>query len=51
MSEEEITARMAVQASDEDRRAVADVWIDNSGEREALEGAVETLWSEVLARS
>lgn len=51
MTDEEITLRMDAQATDEDRRAVADVWIDNSGEREALEGAVETLWSEVLARS
>lgn len=48
MSEEEITARMAVQASDEDRRAVADVWIDNSGDLAALGETVRTLWDEII---
>ena len=48
MSEEEITARMAVQASDEDRRAVADVWIDNSGDLAALGETVRTVWDEII---
>src|SRR5246500_2167519 len=32
MSEEDARARIAAQADDEQRRAVADVWLDNSGE-------------------
>src|ERR1700756_158056 len=31
MSEEDARARIAAQAGDEQRRAVADVWLDNSG--------------------
>ncbi len=43
-------ARMAVQASDEDRRAVADVLIDNTGDLEALERSVDAAWAEVRRR-
>ena len=36
MAEDDARARIAAQASDEQRRAVADVWLDNSGSPEAL---------------
>ena len=51
MTDDEITLRMDAQATDADRRAVADVWIDNSGSIQALEGAVARLWDEVLTRT
>lgn len=41
-------ARIANQATDEQRRAVADVWLDNSGAAEAVLAAVDVLWSERL---
>jgi len=41
-------ARLASQASDEQRRAVADVVLDNSGTREELRAAIERLWADVL---
>lgn len=44
-SEADARARMARQASREDRLAVADRVIDNSGEPEALEAQVDELWS------
>lgn len=47
MAAAEAQRRMESQASDEDRRAVADVVIDNSGSREALESAVDTLWQRI----
>lgn len=43
-------ARMAVQASDDDRRAIADVVIDNAGDLDALRGHVTEAWTEVLRR-
>jgi dephospho-CoA kinase len=45
MSEQDAEARMAAQASREDRRAVADVIVDNDGELGALEEQVERLWA------
>jgi dephospho-CoA kinase len=44
MPEADARARIAVQATDEQRRAVADVWLDNSGDRGALLAAVDELW-------
>jgi dephospho-CoA kinase len=44
MSEADAHARMAAQASREDRRAVADVVIDNDGDLGALEPTVDALW-------
>lgn len=49
MAAAEAQRRMESQASDEDRRAVADVVIDNSGSREALESAVDTLWQRITS--
>jgi dephospho-CoA kinase len=38
-------ARIAAQASDERRRAAADVLLDNSGSRDALRSQVDALWA------
>ncbi|HEY9437229.1 MAG TPA: dephospho-CoA kinase [Streptomyces sp.] len=51
MTEADARARMAAQASREERRAVADVIIDNDGPREALEPQVRALWSQLAARA
>ncbi|MDQ0382245.1 dephospho-CoA kinase [Amycolatopsis thermophila] len=48
MSEEDARARIKAQASDEQRRAVADVWLDNSGEPDAVLAEVDRLWAERL---
>lgn len=40
--------RIAAQASDEQRRAAADVLLDNNGSRETLEAAVDALWEQRL---
>ena len=42
--------RMSVQASDEERRKVADFVLDNSGSEADLEAQVEALWAEVQQR-
>ena len=44
----DIEARMSRQASDEERRAVADIVIDNSGDIDALETQVATAWSSLM---
>jgi dephospho-CoA kinase len=49
MSAEEARSRMAAQATDEQRRAVADVVLDNDGSLEDLRAAVDRLWHERLA--
>ena len=41
-------ARMAAQATDEERRAVATHVIDNSGDLAHLERQVETVWADLL---
>ncbi|MGY1824586.1 dephospho-CoA kinase [Geodermatophilus sp. SYSU D00079] len=46
LSAEDARARIAAQATDEQRRAVADVVLDNSGTREELEAQVERFWAE-----
>ena len=47
--EEDARARIAAQASDEQRRAVADVVLDNSGSVEDLEAQVERFWAARVA--
>jgi dephospho-CoA kinase len=47
MAEPDVRARIASQASREERRAVADVVIDNSGAIEELERRVDELWDEL----
>lgn len=50
MSAEEAQARIGAQASRDDRAAVADVVVDNSGSLEELTAAVRDLWQELSAR-
>ena len=45
-SEEDARARIAAQASEEQRRAVADIWLDNSGSAGALVEQARALWHE-----
>jgi len=48
MGEDDARARVQAQATDADRRAAADVWLDNTADPGALEGAVRRLWEERL---
>jgi dephospho-CoA kinase len=48
-TEEYARARIATQMSREERRAMADVVIDNSGPVEALTAQIEALWAWLLA--
>lgn len=43
-TEEDARARIAAQATEEQRRAVADIWLDNSGSAEDLVARARTLW-------
>ena len=45
MAEADVRARIANQASREDRRAVADRVIDNSGSRDDLQQQVDEVWA------
>jgi dephospho-CoA kinase len=47
MSEAEAHARLAAQASREERAAVADVVLDNTGTIEDLEARVDELWTRI----
>ncbi|MGY1747280.1 dephospho-CoA kinase [Blastococcus sp. SYSU D00695] len=49
MTEDDARARIAVQATDEQRRAVADVVLDNSGTPEQLAAQVDRFWVEHVA--
>jgi dephospho-CoA kinase len=49
MTEDDARARIAVQATDEERRAVADVVLDNSGTPEELAAQVDRFWAEQVA--
>ncbi|MFE9856079.1 dephospho-CoA kinase [Streptomyces sp. NPDC005780] len=51
MTEQEARARMAAQAGREQRRAVADLVIDNDGPIEALEPQVREVWAELERRA
>lgn len=48
VSEADARARIAAQATDEQRRAVADVLLDNNGPAGQVENAVHRLWDERL---
>jgi dephospho-CoA kinase len=48
MPEADARARMAVQATDEQRRAVAAAVIDNDGTREELAARVDAVWAEIV---
>lgn len=45
MTEADARARVAAQATDAERRAVADEWLDNSGSPAELLAAVDGLWA------
>ena len=49
MTEDDARARIGAQATDEQRRAVADVVIDNSGTLEQLAEQVDRFWAERVA--
>jgi len=51
MTGEQARARMAAQASREQRLAVADIVIDNSGTLEELDRRVAEVWTELRARA
>jgi dephospho-CoA kinase len=46
MTEDDARARIAAQADDEQRRAVADVWLDNSSTPEALAERAREVWND-----
>ncbi len=48
MTEADARSRIASQATDEQRRAAADVWLANDGHKDDLLAAVDTLWHERL---
>ncbi|AEN09334.1 MULTISPECIES: dephospho-CoA kinase [unclassified Streptomyces] len=51
MTEEDARARMAAQATREERLAVADLVVDNDGPLDELEPQVRAVWSELTARA
>ncbi|MBQ1108930.1 dephospho-CoA kinase [Streptomyces anulatus] len=51
MTESDARARMAAQATRDQRRAVADLIVDNDGPLEALEPQVRTVWDELVRRA
>lgn len=48
MAEQDARARIAAQATREQREAAADVWLDNSGTQEKVRAEVDELWHERL---
>ena len=48
MAEADARNRIAAQADDDQRRAVADVWLDNSGTPDLVLAAVDALWADRL---
>ncbi|MFH9607949.1 dephospho-CoA kinase [Streptomyces sp. NPDC017448] len=51
MTESDARARMAAQATREERRAVADLLVDNDGSHEALVSRVDAVWDELVRRA
>ena len=51
MAEPDARARMAKQASDEQRRALADVVLTNDGDRAALAAQVDALWARIAGEA
>ncbi|QGV81178.1 dephospho-CoA kinase [Streptomyces ficellus] len=51
MTEDEARARMAAQATREQRRAVADLVVDNDGPLEALEPQVREVWARLAGHA
>ncbi|MFE6730346.1 dephospho-CoA kinase [Streptomyces californicus] len=51
MTESDGRARMSAQATREERRAVADLVVDNDGTHEALVEQVDAVWDELVRRA
>ena len=51
MEADDARARMAAQATREERLAGADLVVDNSGDRAQLEAGVDRVWEDLLARA
>jgi dephospho-CoA kinase len=51
MTEADARARIAAQASREERRAAADVVLDNTGSIEELEARVDEVWADISSRT
>ena len=51
LSPDDVRARMAAQATDEQRMEVADVLVDNDGALAELEPQIDRLWSDLEARA
>jgi dephospho-CoA kinase len=51
MTREQVAARVAAQASREDRLAIADIVLDNSGSLAELDREVGDLWTELCRRA
>ncbi|WP_328325508.1 MULTISPECIES: dephospho-CoA kinase [unclassified Streptomyces] len=51
MQESEARARMAAQATREQRREIADILIDNDGPLDALEPQVRSVWAQLTERA
>jgi dephospho-CoA kinase len=49
MTEADARSRIAAQADDDARRAVADAWLDNGGGPDDIAAAVDRLWDDRLA--
>ncbi len=50
MPESDARARIKAQATEEARRAAADVWLDNSGTPDEILAVVDALWADRLVR-
>jgi dephospho-CoA kinase len=50
MAEDDVRARIKAQAGEATRRAVADVWLDNSGPQDEVLAVVDALWADRLVR-
>lgn len=50
MAEGDVRSRIAAQATVEQRRAAADVWLDNSGAQDEVDAAVDALWADRLVQ-
>jgi dephospho-CoA kinase len=48
MAEQDVRARIAAQAAEQARRAVADVWLDNAGTPDEVLAEVDALWADRL---
>ncbi|HYL53550.1 MAG TPA: dephospho-CoA kinase [Acidimicrobiia bacterium] len=47
VAREDAERRIALQASDEDRRKVATWWVDNAGDLDALEKQIDVIWTDL----